>query len=323
MILLFSVQQDVHLDSVIEHLRKRREPFVRLNTDDLGTQWQISCSDEGSKSSYYFTNRQNGKTVSWSDVGAVWYRRPSLPTISAPDLSPEIREFAAREIHFLVQYLLSALSPTEITWVSNPMAMSRANSRFLQTEVARRAGFRAPDAIITNDPDALRIFAQNLSSEWFAIKRISSHSRLEDDTSFFTSRIHRDDLLRKVDQVLFCPTLVQEYVPKACEYRITVIGDQVFCCRLLSQGNPAAEVDWRETSPEFVTHQMVTHPEIESKALQVVEHLGLSYGAIDLIEQPDGEIVFLEINPNGQWLWIEQITGARMSEAMASLLAEH
>ena len=52
----------------------------------------------------------------------------------------------------------------------------------------------------------------------------------------------------------------------------------------------------------------------------MVERLGLCYGAIDMILTPDGRYVFIEINPNGQYLWIEQETGLPISAAICDLL---
>ncbi|MBV9128559.1 MAG: hypothetical protein JO117_10795 [Verrucomicrobia bacterium] len=321
MILLLSVQKDIHLDPVVERLRDRGHAFVRVNTDDLATSWLIICSDRSDGASHVFTNLHNDKSFSWADVTAVWYRRPNLPTGLSHELADAFKDFAAFEIYSLVQYLLSALDASGITWVSNPHSMSRANSRFFQTQAARAAGFTVPDTIVSNHPRAIHGFIQQHRTDLFAIKRISSHSRLEANISFFTSRVSRAELLQKLDQTSLCPTLIQEYVPKVCEYRVTVIGDRVFTCRLLSQENPASSVDWRETNPAFIKHEIVTRPSLEAKALDVIRRLGLRFGAIDLIERPDGEIVFLEVNPNGQWLWIEQITGAKMSDAMTDLLS--
>jgi len=53
----------------------------------------------------------------------------------------------------------------------------------------------------------------------------------------------------------------------------------------------------------------------------LVEKLGLVFGCIDMIVTPRGEFIFLEINPNGQWLWIEELTGLPISEAIANTLA--
>ena len=49
--------------------------------------------------------------------------------------------------------------------------------------------------------------------------------------------------------------------------------------------------------------------------------LRLAYGAIDLRRTPEGDYVFLEINPAGQWIFVEEKTGQPMTDAMAKLLA--
>ncbi|MEJ2669125.1 MAG: MvdD family ATP-grasp ribosomal peptide maturase, partial [Gammaproteobacteria bacterium] len=48
--------------------------------------------------------------------------------------------------------------------------------------------------------------------------------------------------------------------------------------------------------------------------------LGLNFGCIDMILTPDDEFVFLEVNPNGQWLWVEHSLGCNISGAIADKL---
>jgi glutathione synthase/RimK-type ligase-like ATP-grasp enzyme len=50
--------------------------------------------------------------------------------------------------------------------------------------------------------------------------------------------------------------------------------------------------------------------------------LGLNFGAVDMILTPDGRYVFLEINPNGQWGWVEDLTGMPISEEIIGLLTQ-
>ena len=38
---------------------------------------------------------------------------------------------------------------------------------------------------------------------------------------------------------------------------------------------------------------------------------------------PDGEFVFLELNPNGQWLWLEYELGMPLVATMADLLTKN
>jgi glutathione synthase/RimK-type ligase-like ATP-grasp enzyme len=59
---------------------------------------------------------------------------------------------------------------------------------------------------------------------------------------------------------------------------------------------------------------------VRSGLLQLVERLGLVYGAVDMRQTPAGDYVFLEINPAGQWLFIEQRTHQPISDALADTL---
>jgi glutathione synthase/RimK-type ligase-like ATP-grasp enzyme len=55
----------------------------------------------------------------------------------------------------------------------------------------------------------------------------------------------------------------------------------------------------------------------------LMSRLGLAYGAIDLRRRSDGEHVFLEVNPAGQWLFVEERTGQPITEQVAAALAAH
>ncbi|NJR75066.1 MAG: hypothetical protein HC773_18390 [Scytonema sp. CRU_2_7] len=117
------------------------------------------------------------------------------------------------------------------------------------------------------------------------------------------------------------PNDFQAYIPKRLELRITVVGQQVFAAEIHSQETNHTRYDWRRydhhKTPYF-PHELP--PEVEQRCVQLVEKLGLCYGAIDMILTPDGRYVFLEINPNGQYLWIELATGLPISDAICDLL---
>jgi hypothetical protein len=53
-----------------------------------------------------------------------------------------------------------------------------------------------------------------------------------------------------------------------------------------------------------------------------MRRLGLVYGAIDLRLTPEGRYVFLEINPSGQFLYVEHATGQPITAALAKALIE-
>ena len=54
-----------------------------------------------------------------------------------------------------------------------------------------------------------------------------------------------------------------------------------------------------------------------------MDYFCLNYGAIDIILTPDGQHVFLELNPCGEFFWLEVAPGLPISEAIADVLAGH
>jgi glutathione synthase/RimK-type ligase-like ATP-grasp enzyme len=117
--------------------------------------------------------------------------------------------------------------------------------------------------------------------------------------------------------------IFQAYVPKRFELRVTVIGNQVFAAEIHSQLTNHTRYDWRRYDLSRTPHlRHELPPEIQDKCVRLVEQLELSYGAIDMVLTPEGRYVFLEINPNGQYLWIEEQTGLPISAALCDLLMD-
>jgi glutathione synthase/RimK-type ligase-like ATP-grasp enzyme len=100
-----------------------------------------------------------------------------------------------------------------------------------------------------------------------------------------------------------------------------VIGSRVLSCKIDSQASEATKIDWRHYDFVNVKHTAVNLPDdIQQKLLRFMQAVGLRYGAIDMVETPKGDFVFLEINPSGQWGWIADIAGLPISEAVAEML---
>jgi hypothetical protein len=122
----------------------------------------------------------------------------------------------------------------------------------------------------------------------------------------------------------FCPVIVQAYVPKRVELRITVVGSEIFACEIHSQVTNRTKHDWRHYDLAHTPHSVHDlPPEVGARCRHLVTAFGLCYGAIDMILTPDGRYVFLEINPTGQFGWIEDLTGFPISAAIVQLLAAH
>jgi len=267
----------------------------------------------------------NGRTVSLADVKSVWYRRPGEVNPSAPDKRQQM--FAKKELGELLEQLYY-LAP-QAHWVSRPQAIRNAGHKFPQLGVARGLGFEVPRTYATNSPELARRFIVSCASgaiykTLYRPAMLVDYDTDDDDPKTLiipTSRIMEADILR-LDSLPLTGGIFQEYVEKEYELRVTVMGPTVFAARIDSQENPdeVGKVDWRMGKNIGVSYKL---PEpIAEKCRNIVKHYGLAFGTIDLIKTPDGRYVFLELNPNGQWAWLESLTGDPYIETFVRYLAD-
>jgi glutathione synthase/RimK-type ligase-like ATP-grasp enzyme len=196
----------------------------------------------------------------------------------------------------------------------------------VQYRTALDCGFIIPDTVYANSKKSVETFAEK--HDTLCLKSIEGTDVWDDehgvDYVFYTQILQSKDV-HSIPEEAFIQTVnfVQEYVPKAYELRVTVVGNDLFAAKILSQELPddKGKIDWRqgyESGLSFIKCELPT--EIKDKCINVVHALGLNFGCIDLIVRPDGNYVFLECNPNGQWLWIELMTGMKISESIARFL---
>jgi len=116
------------------------------------------------------------------------------------------------------------------------------------------------------------------------------------------------------------PMIYQREIEKIYDIRVTVVGEQIFATAIHSQAHKETEVDWRvwDVVDFDLEHEAITLPSSVAQCCRfMTEQYGLRYSAIDLIYGTDGNHYFLEMNPNGQWAWIEHRTGYPIREAIA------
>src|SRR5690606_27287687 len=129
----------------------------------------------------------------------------------------------------------------------------------------------------------------------------------------YTRKLTVSEIENQAGSIRICPVFVQQYIPKAFELRVTIVGSQIFSCAIHSQSRVESAEDWRRLDASEIKHQVFRLPqEIEVKVRRLMKSLGLVYGAIDMIVTPAGDFYFLEINPNGHWHWIEHFTGLKI-----------
>ncbi|HVB64768.1 MAG TPA: hypothetical protein VNE17_08550 [Nitrolancea sp.] len=307
--------EDAHLVPVINELARRGHELQIFNPGAFPQSATITV--DSAPSGQRASIRWEGQEIDLATVGSVWYRRPGN-FVLPEELESKEADWLRGESSALISGIYAN---TDALWVSEPHLLRRADLKLLQLRLAQRLGFRVPDYTVTNDPERARAFLaahpEGVITKALWMPTVQLVDRVG---MIYTHRITLEDA-EQLDSVRHGPTFLQALVKKMRDIRVTVIGDEIFAVGIDSMVVEAGRIDFRQAEIMDLPHQAMELPlPVERACLEIVKQLGLRFGAIDLIETPDGGYVFLENNPNGQWYWVEMITGQPMARAMADLL---
>lgn len=312
-VLVITNKSDITSDFVILRLKEERVPFYRFNTDELTKSVFVSLNF--SSGEFLLFDSYLNKYIDLSSFTSVYYRRPELPEIESSRLSDGEFKFIVSEILFSLEGVYKVLE--NAFWISDPYAIRQAENKPYQLLVAKSLRLNIPGSLITNDPI---LFNKFVSSGEKIIKPIKS-GLIEDgidDKIIFTSLVSTNEI--NDEQIKPCPQFVQEHIIKFADIRATVVGNKIFTARIDSQQYSETKIDWRRGENSLNHSTIVLPKELNEKLIQLVKYFNLQFGAIDLIQDVNGEFHFLEINPNGQWAWIEKQTGMKISDEIVNLL---
>jgi len=257
------------------------------------------------------------------DITAVWYRRAAVGAALPADLEPQHRDAALKESRAT---LFGMLENLDCFTMNRYSAVRSAEHKPRQLELAAALGLDVPRTLTTNDPDAARAFWTTCHGRVVG-KMLSSFSIYDEagrEQVMFTSILAEDDLAH-LDQLALSPMTFQEHLDKAIELRVTLIGGRIFAAAVDSQALERARTDWRKEGVQLL-HAWKPYDlpaTISAQLLRLADRLELSYGAVDIIVTPSGRHVFLEINPGGEWFWLDDVFGPRaLSTAIAETLLD-
>ncbi len=277
--------------------------------------------------------RIEGRTVDLRDVDAAWLWRSWRPQSLHPryrDLAQRHHEWAFFENEWLAFYkgFSLALAYNDVFCVNPPPFNSAFEEKCCQLFVAAEAGLRIPPTLYTARPAVARELYDEHDGQ-IIYKPFRAYIRVIEGEGeqparaqrLLTNRVRAADLVEGPD-MLPTPGIFQPYIPKQLELRIVVVGKQLFACAIHSQRSERSRDDWRRYDFDNTPYEPYDlPPEIAAKLLQVMERLHLDFGSVDMIVTPEGEYVFLEVNPNGQFDWIARLTGLPIYEHLAAMLA--
>ena len=300
-ILIITHKEDYTSDFVINKLNQRNIKYKRFNCEDI--------IDKNYKIDNNFKLEFDGE----ANFGSVWFRRTKLPNIE--NQNPSERAYLLSEYESLLKNLFSTI---DAKWLSNPFSIYQAENKLYQLKVAKSLGFKTPNTLVTNSKENLKTFYFNNSKN--VIIKPLSQSRINNsiETEYIFTNVLKEKHIEELDKFDLTPCIFQEKIEKSIELRVTVVGENVFTAGVNSQILEATKTDWRKEKLEFYTEEIPN--EIKEKCISLVKILNLRFGAIDLIKDKEGNYIFLEINPNGQWAWIENETGLEISDSIINEL---
>jgi MvdD pre-ATP grasp domain len=319
MILILTSPDDVHADRVEAYLQARGAIWRRFDPASFPTLATVTV--ERRRDGLQRVELATGaEVVDLTALAAVWYRRPGRP--QADPAIPHASTRAA--VSEMSQALLDDVwSLLDCKWVPAKPDVLASARKLVQLRAAARIGFDLPATVVTSrSDDFLRFYRDHEGN--VVSKRIGGSSFDAADSEFcrYTEPVGTRDV-GYAHSVRYCPLVFQEYVPKQLELRATVVGTKVFVVEIDSQATNHTRHDWRRYDHLRTPYRTHLLPgEVAERCVELTELLGLRFAALDLILTPQGRYVFVELNPNGQYLWTEYATGLPITEAVADLLMQ-
>ncbi|MFI7576599.1 MvdC/MvdD family ATP grasp protein [Micromonospora sp. NPDC049497] len=313
-ILILTQDFDPTVDPVVRSLTARGANVVRVDLSCFPQTLTFTTSDfDGERRRLL----HRGREIDLGRLSGVWYRRPTAFRFDAK-MSEAEQQFARNEALHGIGGILRA---TDCLWVNRPDVDAVAELKPYQLQLAKQFGMRVPRTLLTNDPAEVKALVESADRPivYKALTGGVIHYPGAFPSGLYTTVVG-DEILTHADRVRHTVCMFQEYVDKAYEVRLTVIGDTWFPVVIDSQAMSTTSVDWRGENHLPYGPYKPLPDDVVAKVQRMLDRLDIVYAAIDFIVTPDGEHVFLEVNPGGQFMWMQHDLGLPLGDTVADLL---
>ncbi len=317
MLLIISQKDDIHVLETIKYLKCNYEI---IDTGDYPEKIEIS---------YHYDSEEpllkhNGKKIDISKVTCIWNRRPFPANLSR--FNGNINRFVKRETEDSLYGFYWNLERKGVRLYNHPFDNYTASIKPLQYKTAVICGLNLPKTFIGNNASEAKLFLtsnkekiiKGVSLSWAIDEKADKHY------SIFVKKADQK-AIDNIDSIKFCPATIQEYIEKIFDLRVIVIDNKIFAYEIHVDGNNEIKIDWRHggefhNSIKYKTHNF--SEENKLKILNFMKMLNLRFGALDFSVDINGNYYFLEINPNGQWLWLHNVGRYDLRKEIASVLSQ-
>jgi hypothetical protein len=250
----------------------------------------------------------DGQTVDVTTLDALWYRR----TTTKQTLPEGVDEDYAMHIYKSIERVVEGILLDEFRgrWISHPTATRLAENKLVQLRAAQRAGLRVPSTLVSQDPARIRAFCA--AHPGAILPPVATPRGIEVTMTAVVS----PELLDSDDTLAISPSIYQECIPGSRHLRISVVGDRCDAALIA-----ARQLDWRtDLTVPFSAYPL--DRDLERKLCATLRELGLVMGIFDLKLTDAGEPVFLEVNAQGQFLFVEALCDIPLADTLADFLVD-
>lgn len=309
--LIVTSKFDEHADYIINICNGKNlsRKIVRLNTENFLD--NVVYTFDGRMYSLHIIDSDISFTS--HDVDVVWYRRPLDFDLLYEDSG--IKNFIKSQTDVFLKGLYYATHKTAF-WINDLRANLFAKNKLLQISIARDVGFNVPECIVSNDASCIEAFAYKNFPLCNKSLDKPSYSLNGKNYPYMTRKVSSiNEIIDNRDSLNMCPTFFESYIEKKYDVRVVVFGDKIFPFAIYSQDNTLSSIDVRGVDPTKLKHEYINLPiDIEQRVIAYVKKQGLFFSSMDLVCADNEKFYFIENNCNGQWLWLEYLTGIKMSE---------
>lgn len=307
-IAILTVENDLHAFAVQHALREFQDlTCLLVDTDCISGSGSCSWLIDSCNPMESSIRTHGGMCVSTGGLDVIWWRRTNYPQ----KISADIVDLA--HLDLVNNDCSAALLGTCLTdfrgiWINDPIATRNAENKLVQLKAAREAGLVIPRTLVSNDPHKIRGFCDSLDNQ-VVVKPVRGTTQCH----LFT-RVVTPEHLDSDDCLELCPATYQELIPGRQHLRVHCFGDHAEAVLIESDA-----IDWRQNLDiPFIPFTLSTT--LKSALLSVVRNLGLLMGVIDLKLSTASTPVWLEVNPQGQFLFSEALSGVDLTRSFAEFL---
>lgn len=319
-ILIISFPDDMHAYALIWALARKGMPCRFWSTENFPERQRLTVR----MSNFKDTQVDVASLGSMIRFDTVWLRHVNPPQSVSEKLAPSDKPMALSEAKRCIDGALAVMAPDAV-WINPPETRRLSNIKAHQLEVARKVGFVIPETIISNDPVEIRAFAREHRGDIIYKPFAPATWRNSEGALWrlFTSALSPEILNQDV-AMTSCPGIYQARLEKRSDVRIVFFGDTFYGARICSQTTEEGKLDFRsDLRQQSPLEEYSITSTIYNQCNEFRKQLGLLHGSFDFVEQPDGTLIFLEINEMGQFLWLEdKVPGLPLLDAFAAFSLE-